>query len=82
MKSNEAKIEFEDIKKTFFPIFKIIISATDSQYPKTHTHQILAPKNNLVERYSILQLAFSLIYQKIMSTQITPFNKTTFSEIF
>ena len=54
MKSNEAKSEFEDIQKIFFSIFKKKISATDSQYPKTHTHQILAPKNNLVEIYSIL----------------------------
>ena len=82
MKSNEAKSEFEDIKKKCFSDFKKEISATDNQYSKTHTHQILAPKNNLVEIYSILQLAFSLIYQKIMSTQITPFNKTKYYEIF
>ena len=58
MKSNEAEIEFEDIKKNFYPIFKIIISAAVSQYPKIHIHQILAPKNNLLERYHILQFFF------------------------
>ena len=58
MKSNEAKSEFEDIKKNFFFDFKKNISATDSQYPKTHIHQKLAPKNNIMERYYILHFCF------------------------